>query len=386
MSAFLALLLFILVPFALLSATEEIPSIKVGHVGHDHQVALYAAIEAGKSLEKDYGVYFKPVKEQEVYDLYDKGSLVARVQFVRVGGGAKMPAALEQGHIEVGLGGIGPVVKFMDKGSPMKILAPLNNDGDALVLRNAFSSSTWDDFAASAKKTGSPLRIGYKAPLANAYMIFTRALKDAGISYGQEPVDKDGRPVNVIMVNLQEDENALAALEGGIVDGVVINEPYPSLLVHKGVGRRLLDLSGLPPKGKWQGHPCCVVAASEQALREKRGTIKSLLKAIAAGADRMAMDGNLALSAEAAWTKTPPEVGRESLMHVTYVITPDEAWLKGVESWIGFMAESGHIQKNLKGKSVAEVREAILDLGPMRDALSEIRLASKGAKGKAASK
>lgn len=358
-----------------------VPAIRVGHVGHDHQIALYVAAEAGKSLESRYGVYFKELKPQEVYELHDNGKLVANVHMVRVGGGAKMPAALEQGHIEVGLGGLGPVIKFVDKGSPIKVLAPLNNDGDALVLRNDFAAATWDDFVKDVRTSKKPVRIGYKDPMANAYMIFIRALSEEGIRYGQEPVDKDGKSVQVIMMNLQGEENALPSLEGGIVDGVVVNEPSPSVIVHKKVGKRLTNLSALPPEGKWKGHPCCVVVASDTALREKRPVIKSLLKAIAAGGDLMSGDMEKAFAAEAKWTKTAPEAGRKSIMNVTYVIRPDDTWIQGVDTWIYMMISSNQFQRNLRGKSPAEVRAAMFDLRIMTEALSEMKLgADKGRK------
>ncbi|GAB4483775.1 MAG: hypothetical protein OHK006_05950 [Thermodesulfovibrionales bacterium] len=377
MRMFFSLLLasLFLVPGAVVRAAEtDVPTLKVGHVGHDHHIALYVAAEAGRSLEQKYGVFFRELKPQEVYELYDNGKLVANVQLIRVGGGSKMPAAVEQGHIEVGLGGLGPVIKFVDKGSPIKVLAPLNNDGDALVLRNDFTASTWADFVKQVKAAKKPVKIGYKDPMANAYMIFIRALDEEGIRYGQEPVDKDGRPVQVVMMNLQGEENALPSLEGGIVDGVVVNEPSPSVIVHRKAGKRLANLSSLPPEGRWKGHPCCVVVASDAALKTKRQAVKSLLKAIAAGGDLMAADMEKGFAAESKWTKTAPEVGRKSLMNVTYIVRPDEKWLEGVDRWIGMMISSNQFQKNLKGKSPAEIREAMFDLGIMTEALREMTL------------
>ncbi|MBI5641211.1 MAG: ABC transporter substrate-binding protein [Nitrospirae bacterium] len=359
---------------AVFAADQNIPSIKVGHVGHDHQLALYVAAEAGAGLEKEYGVYLKELKPQEVYDLYDGGHLAARVHLVRVGGGSKMPAALEQGHIEVGLGGLGPVVKFIDKGAQIRVLAPLNNDGDSLILRNGFPAHSWQEFVREVKASPKPVRIGYKDPMANAYMILTRALSEEGIRYGQEPVGQDGRPMQVITVNLQGDENALPSLESGLVDGVVVNEPTPSMLVHKKAGHKAADLSDLPPKGKWKGHPCCVVAATETALHQKPRILRSLLKVIAAGADLMSRDVEKAIAAEAKWTKTAPDIGRKSIINVSYVIRPDEAWQKAVDTWVDLMITSNQFQKNLKGKTSSEIHAVILELTPMNEALSELRL------------
>jgi NitT/TauT family transport system substrate-binding protein len=248
------------------------------------------------------------------------------------------------------------------------------------VLKNDFVASTWADFVKEVKASKKPVKIGYKDPMANAYMIFIRALAEEGIRYGQEPVDKDGKPVQVIMMNLQGEENALPSLEGGIVDGVVVNEPSPSIIVHKKVGKRLSNLSALPPDGKWKGHPCCVVVASDAALNEKRPVIKSLLKAIAAGGDLMAGDMEKGFAAESKWTKTAPEVGRKSILNVTYVVRPDEKWVKGVDTWIDMMISSGQFQKNLKGKTPSEIRTAMFDISIMKEALSEMKLSPEKGK------
>jgi NitT/TauT family transport system substrate-binding protein len=350
----------------------EVPALTVGHVGHDHQIALYVAADAGKELEERYGVRLAPLKDREVYELIDGGTKVAQVNLVLVGGGSGMPAAMEQGSIEVGLGGIGPVAKYADNGAPFRILAPLNNDGDALLLRPGIAADDWAGFVALARAGERPLKIGYKAPMAVAYMILTKALKEEGLSFGQEPLDKEGRAVKVLTVNLQEDQNMAPAMEAGTVDGVVANEPYPSLLEYRGLGKRVADLSTLPPTGKWEGHPCCVIAATQRALAEKRAAVVSLLKVVLAGADVMARDPEAAYRAEARWTKTPPEVARRSVPNVSYVGRPDARWQEGVKTWLELMASMNRFDKSFKGLPPEQVRAALLDLGPVTEALASL--------------
>ena len=351
---------------------QDVPAVNLGHVGHDHQIALYVAADAGEALEGAYGVRLAPLKDREVYELFDGGRKVAQLNLVKVGGGSGMPAAMEQGSIDVGLGGIGPVAKYADNGAPFKVLAPLNNDGDALLLRPGIAARSWAEFVALAKASERPVRIGYKAPMAVAYMILTRALAAEGLRFGQEPVGKDGAPVQVLTVNLQEDQNMLPAMEAGTVDGVVANEPYPSLLETKGLGRRIADLSTLPPQGAWEGHPCCVVAATQKALAEKRAAITSLLKVIIAGADLIARDPEKAFAAEARWTKTPPEVARRSVANVTYLSRPDARWQEAVTAWLELMAAMNRFDKGYKGLPAAQVRDALLDLGPVTEALAAL--------------
>jgi len=54
----------LIIPFASPAPSapgEELPVLTVGHVGHDHQIALYAAIDEGRALETGYGVWFEEV-------------------------------------------------------------------------------------------------------------------------------------------------------------------------------------------------------------------------------------------------------------------------------------------------------------------------------------
>ena len=354
------------------SSGADLVTLNLGHVGHDHQIAIYVAADQGKALEQSYGVYLNPLKDREVYELFDRGRRVARIHFIQVGGGSGMPAAMERGDIEVGLGGLGPVAKFVDKGAPFRVLAPLNNDGDSLVLRPDFPADSWDGFVDQVRRSEKPVKIGYKAPMAVAYMILTKALTEEGITYGQDPVGPDGKPVQIITVNLQGSSNMVASLETGIVDGVVANEPDPARLVFRNVGKKVADLSSLPPRGMWEGHPCCVVAATETVLKMKGDAVRSLLKLIISGADLMARDPELAYAAENRWTKTPDVVARRSVPSVSYVIRPDEQWLKAVDTWVRLMVSMKHFGGELKDQSPGEIRNRLLDLDPIHAALSEI--------------
>ena len=363
--------------FAAPASGDEPVTLTLGHVGHDHQIAIYVAADEGPALAERYGVSLHSLKDREVYELFDGGRKVAQVQMIRVGGGSGMPAAMERGDIEVGLGGLGPVAKFVDRGAPLKVLAPLNNDGDALVLKPGFGAADWPAFVEKVKSLPAPVRIGYKAPMAVAYMILTKALAEEGLTFGQEPVGKDGKPVEVITVNLQGSANIVPAMAAGTVDGVVVNEPTASLLVHKKLGEKAADLSGLPPDGKWEGHPCCIVAATEKVLDEKKEAVVALLKVIAAGADVMAADPEKAYAAEARWTKTPAVVGRMSIPSVRYVIRPDKEWQEGVDTWIDLMLSMNRFSKGFKGKSVDEIRRSLLYLAPFEEAVSGMELTSE---------
>jgi hypothetical protein len=107
-----------------------------------------------------------------VYELVEGEKTVAELHLEKVGGGSNMPAAMERGEIQVGLGGIPAVIFYVDKGSPFRILTPLNVDGDMLLVRPEFPADDWDSFVSAVKASEKPVRIGYKAPVAVAKLVF----------------------------------------------------------------------------------------------------------------------------------------------------------------------------------------------------------------------
>ncbi|MBT3199450.1 MAG: ABC transporter substrate-binding protein [Phycisphaerales bacterium] len=312
------------------------PTLTVGHVGHDHQIALYIAALEGEKLAEKYGVSLKEVKAREVYDLIENGKTVARLKLVKVGGGSKMPAAMGRGELDIGLGGVAAVAKFADGGQPFKIIAPLQTDGDMLVMKTDSPITDWASFVTAVKTEGAkPLKIGYKAPVAVAKLIFERAMKFEGISYGYEGSAGE----QVTLVNMRGGKNAIPLLSQGSIDGFVMNQPAVAICVHKKLGKVVAQLRDLPPAGKWTDHPCCCVCATQKTLDEHPDATKAFLKLIHAGTQLIAADSKLAVDRASEWTKVAREIEADSIPSIRYVSTPNEEWITGMEIWAKMMQD-----------------------------------------------
>lgn len=347
---------------------STVPTLNVGHVGHDHQLALYVAANEGKRLESQGGSYLNAVKEFEIYDLVDDGKTIARLRFIKVGGGSQMPASMERGEIDLGLGGVAPVTFFIDKGNDFKIIFPLQTDGDMLVMANDFPASDWESFVKAVRSGGKTIKIGYKAPLAVALLIFEKALEEEKIPLAKET----GEPgAKVELVNLQNEGNMVPTLANGAVDGFVINQPHASLAVGKGAGKIVCDLSDLPPKGKWEQHPCCCVAVKQPILQTHRDAIKAFLKVLHASTQLINENQELAVKVAAAWTKLPESVERDSVPTVNYLSVPSEAWIDGMKTWAQMMKDNGKFTGRLKDKSLDEIVQITCDLSIIQEILSE---------------
>lgn len=344
------------------SAQEPAGVIKLGHVGHDHHLALFVAASRGRALaDETGGVWLKQVKPREVYDLMTGDKPLTRVLFRKVGGGSGMPAALARGEIEVGLGGVAATVAAIDKGADLKIIAPCNCDGDMVMVRPDFPATSWSSFLAEVRRRTKPVKIGYKAPRAVAYLIFMGALEAEGIRYGPKPVDEKGHSVQVVLVNLQKGSNMVPSLRGRVVDGIVMNQPTVAVAEAKGVGKTIADLRDLPPDGRWRDHPCCCVVATSQALQTKRPVVGALVKAIVAGGRYVLAHRDEAIGIASQWTRQPIDVEKRSVPTVTYITTPDTRWRRGMRIWFEMMNELGQFTGRLKGLKLDQMHECVAD-------------------------
>lgn len=348
------------------------PMLKIGHVGHDHHLALYVAALEGPRFERNYGICLKEISPREIYDLTVSNQPVARLRLIKVEGGALMPAALSRGEIEVGLGGLNAIAKFADNGERIKVICPLQTGGDMLVMKKGSTLTNWAAFVAAAKEPGKPIQIGYKAAIAVAKTIFEGALKAEGISYGYDATKSDAR---VILVNFSSEASPVPLLESGALDGFVMNQPAAALAAHKGAGRVVAELAKLPPVGKWHDHPCCVVVAAESTLKAQPQAIKAFLKVLLLSTQLMQQDQTLAIDCASRWTKNELAVEQASVPTVHYVAEPTAAWLKGFNTWAEMMRDMKFFTRRFAPLSPDELTRQLCDFEACRAAASELRAA-----------
>lgn len=345
-------------------------SLKVGHVGHDHHLALYVAALEGERFKKNHGIYLKEVKSREVYDLIENGKTHARLRLLKVGGGSRMPAAMSRGEIEIGLGGTTAIAKFADGGSPFKIICPLQTDGDMLVMQKDSTVTDWTSFVAAAREGDRPLRIGYKAPVAVAKMIFERALKAENIICGYDA--NEGKS-QVMLVNFGSEKSPIPLMETKAIDGFVMNQPAVSLAVHKGLGKVVAELRDLPPKGKWFNHPCCCVAATTDTIRKHPEPVKALLKVIILSTQLIRDDQQLAIACASRWTRYDRQVEKDSVPTIAYIAEPTDDWITGMKTWAEMMREVNLFKGKYATATPDEFVADVCDLTMCRQAAGELR-------------
>jgi NitT/TauT family transport system substrate-binding protein len=343
-------------------------SLKVGHVGHDHHTALFVALDNASEFAKQSGIDVKVVEDRKFYGLLDQGKKVADLEILKVGGASKMPTALAQDVIEVGFGGVAPVLASADSGAPVKLIAPLHYKGDMFVVRPDLPAKTWKEFVAMAKATDKPIRIGYKNPVAVAKLVFEEALKHEGITFGGDPAQTD---LQVQMINVKGGDKLNVSLGSGLVEGYAGNNPFPAIAVENNIGRIVCDLEDLPP-GTFRDHPCCCIAANTKALEGKSEAIVDLLVLLIQGTEMINSDPDKAVAAAVRWIGTSESVERMSIPTSGYSMEPSERWHQTMGQWIEAMNGLGIFKDKLKGLDATDAPRVAYDLSLLEKARNKL--------------
>jgi len=349
-------------------APDAAVTLKVGHVGHDHHTALFVALDNASEFAKQSGIDVKVVEDRKFYELLDRGRKVADLEIMKVGGASKMPTALAQDVIEVGFGGVAPVLASTDSGAPVKLIAPLHYKGDMFVVKPDFPAKTWEEFVAIAKATDKPLRIGYKNPVAVAKLVFEEALKHEGITYGGDPAQTG---LQVQMINVKGGSRLNVSLGSGLIDGYAGNNPFPAIAVETGVGRIICDLEVLPP-GTFRDHPCCCIAANARAIEGKSEAIVDLLVLLMQGTEAINANPDKAVTAAVRWIGTSESVEQMSIPTSGYSMEPSEQWHKTMGKWLEAMNGLGIFRGKLQDLEPTDVPRVAYDLTLLEKARNQL--------------
>lgn len=351
-------------------AEREIQVLKVGYVHHDHQSALYVAAMEPEKTKADVNVWLQEVERKKHYELMKNGKKIADIELYQSGGGSKVPTLMSQGHFEVGFGGVAAFAFFADKGSPIKIIAPLHIKGDMLVLQPDNPVSSWNEFVDWVKKEKKQIRIGFKNPVAVAKLVFERALEEEGITYTSNKSKKDN---DILMILLKGEENLLPGLQNKIIDGYVSNNPWCAIAESKGIGKCVAELHALPP-GVWEDHPCCAIAATDSAMATKGYVIKEFLKLIILATKYMNEDPERHAEICSEWLGTSKDVEILSLKTSGFTSQPTDHWKKNMQTWVDEMNGLGKLEGSLKGKTGKDVETQLYDFSALNKAAKELKL------------
>ncbi len=139
---------------------EEPKKILIGYLLSDHDAPLFVAVKEWQYFNDTYGVALKPISDApgrvQAAELLVQGKKIADVTFVQGEGGAQLMTLMASNALDFAIAGTPPTISAIDKGTPVKILFPVQNEGSGLVVTSRAPVNGWDSFVTWVKSTSTP--------------------------------------------------------------------------------------------------------------------------------------------------------------------------------------------------------------------------------------
>jgi len=324
---------------------KDIPVVKLGHAPHDHHASLYIAADKQDYFKDHGGIYLKEVEFKKKYQLIKNDKHIADIVIDSSTGGINLIRKLDENLLDMSFGGVPAMIDMIDKGSHIKIIAPVMTEGAALVVDRSMPVSNWAEFVGYVKKSERPIKIGYKVAVSVQNLIFESALKEEKLSFSRDLSSED---VDIIVVNLHGPNNLSPSLEAQIIDGFVVMQPYPALAEYEKKGKIIAHLKSLPPVGKWENHPCCALAVNTDFIKSHREVIEALVELFQNAGDYISENHPDSAGIVAKWLGTPEEVEKLSLPTIKFVNEYDKLWDSGIQVWLTSLIDRGDLSGVVK--------------------------------------
>jgi len=164
-------------------------TIGVGYLMSDHDAALFVAVKNWKYFDDTYGIAIKPrdqtASRPDIADLIINGQPVAELKLISADAGPQLMQLAATDTIQYALVGNPPTTAAIDKGTPVKIIMALNDEGSGVVITNDAPANDWNSFVQWAKtrsKEGKPLRIATPGKGSIQDILLRYSVEESGLS------------------------------------------------------------------------------------------------------------------------------------------------------------------------------------------------------------
>ncbi|MDY0188404.1 MAG: ABC transporter substrate-binding protein [Syntrophus sp. (in: bacteria)] len=350
---FLTLTALFLVPAA---RAAEIPTLKVGYIFTTHHTPFMVAATKGEAF-KSMGVYLRPLIAKDRYELVADGKPIASFQLIVAKSGTETASLFARNQLDLAMASVTAMMSGIDKGIPIKILSPLQTEGMGLVVPKESPLKDWNSFLAYVKTAKKPVKVGYHSPTSAPKIVLEGSLKSSGIRVTNDPTNMSAQ---VLLVDLKETTNMVPALASKQVEAIVGPSPFPEVAVSRGVGKIIVNLRDLPPKGYWYDFPCCVTAASEQTIAKHPDVVQKFVELIAktnAWCNKHRIEAGT-LTAE--WIGLPKDTAKTS--QLVYLPKFTKNWMHNADKYLTILNSMGNFTGRLKGKTINEIKPILFDM------------------------
>ena len=202
--------------------------VTIGYLPSDHDAALFVAQAQGEYAA--HGI---------------------ETELVQFNNGGDLMTGMASGEVDIGYGGITPVLSAVEKGVPIKVVAGAQIEGSGIAVSPESDIDSPEDLAGKSIATPGEASI--------QYMLLQYYLEDNNMSTN----DMNTSAMKVAPMN--------DALNANKIDGMLTYEPYVTMAVENG-NVMFINSSEILPD-----HPCCVVAASEKFIDENPDKLDTII-------------------------------------------------------------------------------------------------------------
>ena len=163
--------------------------IGVGYLLSDHDASLFVAVKKWQYFNDTYGIALRPrdmtATRPDTVDLLIAGKKVAELKLIPADAGPQLMQLAATGAIQFAYVGNPPTIAAIDKGTPVKILMALNDEGSGVVVVTDSPATDWPTFVQWAKEraaAGKPIRMAAPGKGSIQDVMLRYALEESGLS------------------------------------------------------------------------------------------------------------------------------------------------------------------------------------------------------------
>ena len=205
-------------------------TVKIGYLPSDHDAALFVADAKG---------------------MYEDNNIT--VELVQFNNGGDLMTAMASGEVDVGYAGITPILSSIEKNVPVKVISSAQTEGSGIVVTDDSGIKSSTDLK------GKSIATPGEASIQHALLVYY---------LNQNDLTVDDLNISAMKVPSMND-----ALKTGQIDGIVTYQPYVSIAANQSNAHVLENSSEILPD-----HPCCVVAASDDFIKNHEDQAKTIVK------------------------------------------------------------------------------------------------------------
>ena len=204
-------------------------TVKIGYLPSDHDAALFVADKQGLYADKNI-----------------------TTELVQFNNGGDLMTAMASGEVDVGYVGIAPVLSSVSKGVPVKVISSAQTEGSGIVVTKDSGINSAADL--KGKSIATPGEASIQHVLLSYYL------------------KKNGLSTNDLNISAMKVPSMNDALKTKQIDGIITFQPYVSIAANDTSNVVLENSSGILPN-----HPCCVVVASDDFIKNHEDKTKDIL-------------------------------------------------------------------------------------------------------------